>query len=60
MITSQEYRKRLYAMRPNIRIGGECVGRDAPLLEQPTNVVAATFDMAQTHSMMGLLQPSPT
>ncbi|MFC1983564.1 4-hydroxyphenylacetate 3-hydroxylase family protein [Chloroflexota bacterium] len=54
MITSQEYRKRLYAMRPNIHIGGDYVGRDDQRLEQPTNVVAATFDMAQDPQYDGL------
>ena len=47
MITSQEYRKRLFKMKRNIYIGGEVVGRDDPRLEQPDTIVAVTFDMAQ-------------
>ena len=46
MITADEYRKRLYAMKPNIYIGGERLGRDTPLLEKSINVVATTFDCA--------------
>lgn len=54
MITSQEYRQRLHAMRPNIHIGGDCVRRDDPRLEQPTNVVAATFDAAHDPQYDGI------
>ena len=54
MITSQEYRQRLYAMKPNIHIGGDCVRRDDPRLEQPENVVAATFDAAHDPQYDGI------
>lgn len=54
MRTSKEYRKQLYAMKPNIHIGGERVGRDDPRLEQPINMVAATFDMAQDPQYDGI------
>lgn len=54
MITASEYRKRLYAMRPNIYIGGERLGRDAPQLEKPINVVAVTFDCAADAELAGI------
>lgn len=54
MRTSEEYRKQLYAMRPNIHVGGDRVGRDDSRLEQPINVVAATFDMAQDPQYDGI------
>jgi len=55
MRTSEEYRKSLYAMRPNVYIGGERVGRDDPRLEQPENVVAVTFDAAQDPQYDGIV-----
>jgi len=54
MRTPEEYRKGLYAMRPNIYIGGERLGRDDPRLEQPINVVASTFEAAQEPELEGI------
>jgi aromatic ring hydroxylase len=56
MITSSEYRKRLYAMRPNIYIGGQKLGRDAPQLEKPINVVATTFDCTDDPEFQGVIK----
>ena len=54
MITAEEYRKRLYAMKPNIHIGGELLRRDDPRLQPPINVVSCTFDCAQAPELDGL------
>ena len=54
MRTADEYRKGLYAMQPNIHIGGERLRRDDPRLEQPINVVASTFEAAQESGLEGL------
>jgi len=54
MRTSEEYRKGLYTMKPNIYIGGERVSRDDPRLEQPINVVASTFEAAQEPELDGI------
>ena len=54
MRTSEEYRKGLYTMKPNIYIGGERLGRDDPRLEQPINVVASTFEAAQEPELEGI------
>ena len=47
MVTSQEYRERLYAMKPNLYIGGKKLGRDNPMIKPGINVMSITFDMAQ-------------
>ncbi|MFC1936929.1 4-hydroxyphenylacetate 3-hydroxylase family protein [Chloroflexota bacterium] len=47
MRTSQEYRERLYAMKPNIYVGGNKVGRDHSLIVPGINVMSVTFDKAQ-------------
>ena len=54
MRTSEEYRKGLYTMRPNIYIGGERLSRDDPRLEQPINVVASTFEAAREPELDGI------
>ncbi len=54
MVTVEEYRQRLYAMKPNVYVGGERIRRDDPRLEQPINVVAATFDMAHDPQYDGI------
>jgi len=53
MRTSQEYHKRLYAMRPNLYIGGKKVGRDDPRIKPGINVMSVTFDMAQDADWKG-------
>ncbi len=54
MKTAEEYRKKLYSMRPNIHVAGELLRRDDPRLEQPINVVACTFDSAQEPELDGI------
>jgi aromatic ring hydroxylase len=44
--TSEEYRDRLYQMKPNVYIGGQKVGRDDPRLEPGIRVMNITFDLA--------------
>ncbi|MDD4859334.1 MAG: 4-hydroxyphenylacetate 3-hydroxylase N-terminal domain-containing protein [Dehalococcoidales bacterium] len=55
MKTGTQYRKELSRMRGNIHIGGEKLNRDDPRLEQPINVVAATFDAALEPENKGLV-----
>ncbi|HEY47748.1 MAG TPA: aromatic ring hydroxylase [Anaerolineae bacterium] len=47
MITSQEYRERIKALRPNVYIDGELVSRDDPRIEPGMNVIALTYDLPQ-------------
>ena len=54
MKTAAQYRKQLYAMRPNVYIGGELLRRDDERLEQPINVVSTTFDCAAAPQMAGI------
>lgn len=52
--TKEHYRERLYAMRPNIYIGGEKVGRDDHRLSPGMNVCGLSFDLAQNPKWKGL------
>lgn len=45
MKTSNDYRKRLMAMRPNVYLGGKLVGRDHPDFEPGINTLALTYDL---------------
>ncbi|MHA1909946.1 MAG: 4-hydroxyphenylacetate 3-hydroxylase N-terminal domain-containing protein, partial [Candidatus Thorarchaeota archaeon] len=44
MRTSDEYRQKLYGMKPNVLIGGEYVGRDDPRLQGVITTISHTFD----------------
>ena len=46
MKTYEEYVKRLSAMKPNIYIGDEKVGRDDPRLQGGKNIIKVTYDCA--------------
>ncbi|MDA8213200.1 MAG: 4-hydroxyphenylacetate 3-hydroxylase family protein [Clostridia bacterium] len=48
MKTSNDYRKRLAAMRPNIYMGGKPVGRDHPAFQPGINTLALTFDLVDS------------
>ncbi|EMS80936.1 4-hydroxyphenylacetate 3-hydroxylase N-terminal domain-containing protein [Desulfotignum phosphitoxidans] len=52
--TKEQYHEDLFAMRPNIFIGGKPVGRDDPRLRPGINVLDITFDLAQTPEWKGL------
>lgn len=52
--TKEAYRERLFAMRNNIYIGGEQVGRDDPRLRPGIRVLDITFDLAQDPQWKGL------
>jgi 4-hydroxyphenylacetate 3-monooxygenase/4-hydroxybutyryl-CoA dehydratase/vinylacetyl-CoA-Delta-isomerase len=49
MRTAEEYKKKIFSMKKNVYMDGECVGRDDPKLEPAINTVCLTYD-AQTHS----------
>ena len=55
MVTSEEYRKRLYAMRPNIRLFGRQVGRDDPNIQPGTRTISLTYDLARDPQYQGLV-----
>lgn len=46
MKTAEEYREKLYSMRPNVHIGGRLLKRDDPLLAGGINVIGKTYDLA--------------
>jgi len=46
MKTYDDYVKRLSAMKPNIYIGDEKVGRDDPRLQAGKNIIKVTYDCA--------------
>ncbi len=52
--TKEKYHEKLFAMRPNVFIGGERVGRDDPRLKPSINVLDITFDLAQDPEWKGL------
>jgi len=52
--TKQEYRERLFNMKPNICIGGKMVSRDDPRLIPGVNVLDLTYDLAQDPDWKGL------
>lgn len=54
LITSEEWVERQSAMRKNVHMGGEVVGRDHPLLVPGRNVIAMTYDMAQDPKYKGI------
>ena len=54
MITSDEYRQRLLAMKPNVYIDGEIVSREDPRIEPGVNVIALTYDLAHQEQYEGI------
>jgi aromatic ring hydroxylase len=52
--TKEEYRERLFKMRPNIYIGGEAVSREDPRLQPGIRVMDITFDLAREEKFKGL------
>ena len=52
--TKEQYHEDLFAMRPNIFIGGECVGREDKRLRPGINVLDVTFDLAMDPEWKGI------
>jgi len=52
--TKEQYRERLFGMKPNICIGGKMVGRDDHRLIPGVNVLELTYDVAQDPKWKGL------
>ena len=52
--TREQYHDNLFAMRLNIYIGGEAVGRDDPRLRPGIHVLDVTFDLAQDPEWKGI------
>ena len=52
--TKEQYREKLFNIRPNIYIGGEKVGRDDHRIGSGINVLDLTFDVAQDQKWKGL------
>jgi aromatic ring hydroxylase len=52
--TKDQYRERLFGMRPNICVGGQMVHRNDPRLIPGINVLDVTFDLAQDSKWKGL------
>ena len=55
LITSEEWVDRQLAMKKNIYMGGELVGRDHPLIVPGRNVIAMTYDIAQEKKYKGII-----
>lgn len=55
IISSEEFVDRQLAMKKNIYMGGELVGRDHPLIVPGRNVIAMTYDMAQDEKYKGII-----
>lgn len=55
MRTAEEYRAKLKAMRPNVYLDGELIGRDDPRLAGGVNTIAETFTRARDPAMEDLL-----
>ena len=52
--TKEQYRERLFNMKPNVCIGGKMVRRDDPRLIPGVRVLDLTFDVAQDPKWKGL------
>lgn len=46
MKTSEDYRQRLFAMKPNLRLFGQQICRDDPHLQPGIKTISLTYDMA--------------
>ena len=55
IISSETWVDRQLAMKKNIYMGGELVGRDHPLIIPGRNVIAMTYDMAQDEKYKGII-----
>lgn len=55
VITAEEYRKRLFRMKPNVYLEGEQVGRDDPRLRPGVNVASLTYDLAHDPRYKGIM-----
>jgi aromatic ring hydroxylase len=54
MITSEEYRERIKALKPNVYMDGELVTREDSRLEPGMNVIALTYDLPQEDQYEGV------
>jgi len=52
IVTSDQYRERLFRMKKNIYMGGEIIGRDDPRLKPGLDLIADTFDRVEDPSPM--------
>ncbi|MGC9325924.1 MAG: 4-hydroxyphenylacetate 3-hydroxylase N-terminal domain-containing protein [Desulfomonilia bacterium] len=52
--TKEEYRERLFTMKPNVSIGGKLVTRDDQRLIPGVNVLELTYELAQDPKWKGL------
>lgn len=52
--TKEQYRERLFNMKPNVCIGGKMVKRDDPRLIPGVNVLELTYELAQDPKWKGL------
>lgn len=55
MRRSEDYRRGLFKLKPNIYIGGQKVGRDDSRIEPGINVISTTFDLAEDPRWEGTL-----
>ena len=51
IVTSDQYRERLFRMKKNIYMGGEIIGRDDPRLKPGLDLIADTFDRVEDPQM---------
>lgn len=55
MVTAEEYRARMMALKPNVHMGGELVRRDDPRFIPELNVMSLTYDLAQDPQYDGVM-----
>lgn len=55
MRTSQEYREKLFSMKPNVYMDGELVGRDDPRIAPAINVISLTYDLVNDPQYEGVM-----
>ncbi|GAG19977.1 unnamed protein product, partial [marine sediment metagenome] len=55
MRTSQEYREKLFSMKPNVYMDGELVGRDDPRIAPAINVISQTYDLVNDPQYEGVM-----
>ncbi len=55
IVTSEEYRERLFKMRNNIHMGGEVIGRDDSRLKPALDLLSFTFDKVEDPTLKGVI-----
>ena len=59
MRTKEQYREKIFSMKPNVCIGGKMVRRDDPRLIPGINVLELTYELAPLPGFSSRIPPMP-